>query len=163
MHALSEDAVRASLLNATVRERKALVLPPGFPDLPWDDLDHLGWRDPRQPLTGYVVALVDGAPAGVLLRQAERTPRARAQCSWCEDVQLPNDVVFFSARRAGDAGRRGDTVGTLVCAGFECSRNVRRMPVLAYPGFDREAERLRRIAALREHVDTFLRRIRDGG
>ncbi|GAA2073343.1 FBP domain-containing protein [Pseudolysinimonas kribbensis] len=162
MHALSEDAVRASLLNASLREHTALALPPGFAELPWPDLDYLGWRDPKQPLTGYVVALVDDEPAGVLLRQAERAPRARAQCSWCDDVQLPNDVAFFSARRAGHAGRRGDTVGTLACAGFECSRNVRRMPVLAYPGFDREAERLRRIDALREHVGAFLRRIRDG-
>lgn len=162
MHALSERAIRASLLNASHRERTTLALPPGFADLPWADLEYLGWRDPKQPLTGYAVALVDDEPLGVLLRQAERTPRSRAQCSWCEDVQLPNDVVFFSARRAGDAGRRGDTVGTLICAGFECSRNVRRMPALAYPGFDREAERRRRIAALGERVTMFVRRIRDG-
>ncbi|MFW8746237.1 FBP domain-containing protein, partial [Mesorhizobium japonicum] len=80
-------------------------------------------RDPKLPQLGYVVAEVDGRPVGMLLRQAERGPRARAQCSWCEDVQLPNEVVFFAARRAGEAGRRGDTLGSLVCAHFECSVN----------------------------------------
>lgn len=161
MHPIAAELLRDSLLNASKRERSSLLLP-DLTSVPWDRLDYLGWRDAKQPLLGAVVAEVDGSPAGVLLRQAERTPRSRAQCSWCEDVQLPNDVVFFSAKRAGEAGRRGDTVGILVCANFECSANVRRLPPLAYTGFDREAERRRRIAALRDHVAAFIRAVRDG-
>lgn len=80
---------------------------------------------------------------------------ARAQCSWCRDVRLPNDVVFCSAKRAGSAGRSGNTVGTLVCEDFECSQNVRRLPVLAYEGYDLEAARLRRIDELRLHAAAF--------
>lgn len=146
--------LRDAFVNVTLRERKAIVLP----DEPeWENVDYLGWRDPKLPQLGYVVAEVDGRPVGMLLRQAERGPRARAQCSWCEDVQLPNEVVFFAARRAGEAGRRGDTLGSLVCAHFECSVNVRRRPALAYVGFDVEAERQRRIASLQERVTAFLR------
>lgn len=156
MHAITEAAVRASFVNVSLRERKELRVP-STPD--WDRLDFLGWRENAHPLLGFVVGLVDGDPLGVLLQQAERTPRARAQCSWCEDVQLPNDVVFFSARRAGAAGRKGDSIGSLVCAGFECSTNVRRLPTLAYVGYDREAERMRRIAVLRQNVANFLRRV----
>ena len=158
MHALTAERLRDSFVNTTVRERKAIPLPL-VDDPGWSALDYLGWRDPKRPQLGFVVAEVDGRPLGLLLQQAERTPRARAQCSWCEDVQLPNDVVFFSARRAGDAGRRGDTLGTLVCAHFECSANVRRLPPLAYTGFDREAERDRRIASLQERVTAFARRV----
>jgi hypothetical protein len=162
MNPFSEDSIRASFLNASLRERKALVLPADLDAVPWQDLDYLGWRDPKLPLLGYVLAEVDGEPAGVLLRQAQRTPRGRAQCSWCEDVQLPSPVAFFGAKRAGEAGRSGNTVGTLVCANFECSVNVRRRPTLAYVGFDRDAERVRRIEALRTNVTNFVRNVRDG-
>jgi hypothetical protein len=158
MHPFTADAIRASFLNVSQRERKAIPLP-DLDTVDWDKLDFLGWRDPKQPLLGYVVADVDGEPAGILLRQAE-PPRARAQCSWCEDVQLPHPVVFFSAKRTGEAGRRGDSIGTLVCAGFECSANVRKLPTLAYLGFDREAERERRILALQEHVANFVGNLR---
>jgi hypothetical protein len=159
MHALDEARVRASFVNASRRERGDALLP-DLADVAWDDRDYLGWRDPKQPLLGYVVADLADGPVGVLLRQAERTPRARAQCSWCEDVRLPNDVVFFAAKRGGAAGRRGDTLGTLVCANFECSINVRRTPPLAYEGFDRDAEIARRIASLQQRVRDFAERVR---
>jgi hypothetical protein len=159
MHALDEARIRASFVNASRRERTDVLLP-DLADIPWDARDYLGWRDPKQPLLGYVVVALDDGPVGVVLRQAERAPRARAQCSWCEDVRLPNDVVFFSAKRAGAAGRRGDTLGTLVCANFECSVNVRRTPPLAYEGFDREAEIERRIASLQQRVSDFAERVR---
>lgn len=159
MHAFSESAIRDSFINASLRERQALQLPAPVDQIEWDRIDYLGWRDKKSPNLGYVVVDLDGEPVGLLLRQAEARPRARAQCSWCEDVQLPNDVVLFSTKRAGAAGRKGDTVGTLVCADFECSVNVRRRPTLAYVGFDIEAERQRRIAALREHVANFARNV----
>ena len=161
MHTFDEAQLRASLLNASQRERQNMS-PPELGVVPWDALDYLGWRDRKQPQLGYVVVDLDGEAVGAILRQAETAPRFRAQCSWCEDVQLPNDVVFFSAKRAGSAGRNGNTLGTLVCANFECSANVRRRPALAYIGFDLEAERQRRISSLREHAMEFVRRIRDG-
>ena len=105
---------------------------------------------------------LDDEPVGILLRQTDARPLSRPQCSWCNDVQLPNDVVMFAAKRAGDAGRRGDTVGILVCENFECSVNVRKLPPSAYLGFDREAARDRRIEALRANVTEFARSVRDG-
>ncbi|MDR6198298.1 hypothetical protein QE374_000207 [Microbacterium sp. SORGH_AS428] len=160
MTPLDDARIRASFVNASLRERKAVLLPPTLETVSWDDMDYLGWRDPKQPKTGYAVTEIEGTPVGVILREADSRPRTRAQCAWCNDVELPNEVVLFVARRAGDAGRRGDTVGTLVCAGFECSRNVRRLPPSAYLGFDREAARERRIHALRENVTAFLRDVR---
>lgn len=162
MHPISEAALRASFINASLRERQNLTLPTEFASLDWASLDYLGWRDRKSAQLGYVVAELDGEPVGIMLRQADAKPRARAQCSWCEDVQLPNEVVLFSAKRAGSAGRNGNTVGTLVCSNFECPANVRRRPPLAYVGFDLEAEKLRRIEALREHVANFVRNVRDG-
>jgi len=154
MHALTEAQIRASFVNVSQRERSGLAVP-DLASLDWDRVDHLGWRHPKSPLLGFVVVPLDDRLVGIALRQAEARPRSRAQCSWCEDVTLPNDVVFFSARRAGAAGRRGDTVGTLVCANFECSRNVRQPPPPAYLGFDIEAARLARIESLRERTRAF--------
>jgi hypothetical protein len=155
MLSLDEKTVRASFVNASRKEVSDLTLPAGFAELDWDRLDYLGWRDPKIGRRAYIVAVVDGAPVGILLRQTDASPRTRAQCSWCQDVTLPNDVVAFSARRAGPAGRNGDTVGTLICSNFECSVNVRRPAPMAYIGFDVDAAREERIATLRERAASF--------
>ena len=157
MIALTASTVRSSFVNVSLRERKAIVLPDDLAARDWDRLDYFGWRDAKSPLLGFVVAEVDGLPVGLQLRQAEQPIRSRPQCSWCSDVTLPNDVVFFSARRAGRAGKAGDSVGTLLCAGFECSTNVRRLDPPAYLGHDAAAARARRIETLRAHVEGFFR------
>ena len=162
MHALTEAQIRASLINVTQSERKNLTLPAEFGDTPWSAMDFYGARDRKLALVGYVVAVLDDEPTGLLLRQAESKPRSRAQCSWCADIHLPNDVLLFTAKRVGDAGRRGDTVGTLACDRFQCNANVRKLPPLAYTGFDREAARAARITAMRANVEAFVRDVRDG-
>ena len=156
MRPIDERAIRASFLNASRKEVADLTLPTGFPELDFDRLDLLGWTDPRLPRRAYVVAWVDDEPVGVLLQRAEQRLLAKAQCSWCEDVTLRGDVQLFVARKAGAAGRRGDTVGTLVCSDFGCSRRVRILPPLAYQGYDRELARDLRIVRLQEHVAAFL-------
>jgi hypothetical protein len=70
-------------------------------------------------------------------------------------VRLPNDVVLYAAKRVGAAGRKGDTVGVLVCEEFQCSVNVRRTPPVASLGFDVEAARQERIRALRDRSAGF--------
>lgn len=162
MLSFSDAQIRASFINASLRERNDALLPVDLDSLDWNNLDYLGWRDRKFAGMSYVVADVDGEPVGLLLRQADGMPRTRPQCSWCEDVQLPNDVVLFTAKRAGKAGRNGNSVGTLVCSNFECSTNVRKRPTLAYLGFDLEAERQRRIGVLQAHVRAFVLDVRDG-
>ena len=156
---ISDAQIRASFVNASVRERNTLTLPDGFAELDWERRDFLGWRDRKLPNVAYVVAEVDGELVGVMLKRAEGRMRSRPQCAWCEDVHLPNDVLFFIARRAGRAGRKGDTLGTLVCADFQCSANARKRPPTAYIGFDVEAARDRRVEALRENVLGFIRAV----
>ena len=155
MLSLSEKDIRASFVNASRKEITDLNLPAEFAELDWQRLDYLGWRDRKIARRAYVVVPVDGQPVGILLRQVEGGMRSRAQCSWCHDVTLPNDVAFYGAKRAGAAGRNGNTVGTLICADFECSANVRKTPPMAYIGFDVEGARLERIASLRERAAAF--------
>lgn len=162
MFALTAKAIRSSFINVSLRERNSLVVPADLGDVDWSARDYYGWRDPKTPLLGFIVAEVDGEAVGLQLRQADQATRTRPQCSWCCDVTLPNEVVFFAAKRAGKAGRAGNTVGTLLCSGFECSRNVRRLDPPPYLGFDAAAARDRRIATLQANVDAFFRDLRDG-
>src|SRR4051794_2073682 len=129
---ISEQQLLGAFVNASRKETSLITLPDGFDALAWESLDFLGWRDQKLPRRAYaVIPTLDDELVGILFQQAEAAPRARAQCSWCQDVQLPNEVVFLSAKRAGPAGRKGDTIGTLVCERFQCSKNVRRLPPLA--------------------------------
>ncbi|MCS5722138.1 FBP domain-containing protein [Herbiconiux sp. CPCC 203407] len=178
MQPLDEKTLRASFVNTSRKELSDLTLPDGFETLDFARLDYLGWRDRRIARRAYAVVPVgpdgdDGAGPGstgsagvpeligVMLKQAEASPRTRAQCSLCQDVQLPNDVVLFSARRSGPAGRNGNTIASLVCSSFECSTNVRKLPATAYVGFDVEAARTDRIASLRTRVAAFARAVLD--
>lgn len=162
MRPLDERAIRASFINASRKEVSDLTLPKDFAELDFERLDVLGWNDPKLPRRAYVVAWVDDEPVGVLLQRAEQRLLAKAQCTWCEDVTLRGDVQLFVARKAGPAGRKGDTVGTLICSDFACSRNVRMLPPLAYQGYDRELARDLRVERLREHVAAFLREVSGG-
>ncbi|MCL2516222.1 MAG: FBP domain-containing protein [Microbacteriaceae bacterium] len=155
MQPLTEQQIRASFVNASLRERNSVTMP-DLAALDWDQLDFLGWRDRKIDNAGYVVAWVDGAPVGIMMRTGNGRTRTRPQCSWCEDIHLPNEVVMFSAKRAGQAGRNGNTVGILACAGFECSANVRKRPSLAYVGFDVDAAREERIETLRDNITRFV-------
>jgi hypothetical protein len=152
---LNDPAIRASFVNATRKELADITLPPGLADLNWERLDYLGWRDPKFAKRAYVVVPVGDRLVGVVLKQADADPRKRAQCAWCQDVTLPNDVVIYGARRAGHGGRNGNTLATLVCENFECSTNVRKLPPVAYLGFDVEAAREERILGLRERAAAF--------
>ncbi len=160
MQPIDGALVRATFVNVSKRERASIPVPDL--DLDWSRLEYLGWRDPKRPRVGFVVAEVDGEHVGVALQRTEASARTRPQCSWCEDVSLPNHVVSFNARRAGDAGRKGDSVSTLVCAAFECPVNVRTPPATRPAGFDVETSTARRIAALVAHVEGFVRVVRDG-
>lgn len=159
MRPATENLIRTSFINASRKEVKDMTLPTSFGELTeaeWSDLDYYGWRDPKFPKRGYaLIPRIDAEPVTVAFRQAEASPQSRAMCDWCRDVRLPNDVVFWSAKRVGDAGRRGNTVGTLICRDFECSHNVRNDPPPAYEGFDAVAARVQRIEDLQLRLTNF--------
>ena len=158
---ITAATIRSCFVNATKKELADLVLP-DLPETDWDRLDYLGWRDPKLSKRAYIVVPLAQGPVGIVLKQAEASPRTRAQCSWCQDITLPNDVVLYGARRSGSAGRNGNTVGTLICSDFECSSNVRKLPPSAYIGFDVEAARTRRIETLRTRSTDFATGIVEG-
>jgi len=163
MTPLTEQQIRASFVNASRKEVSDAAFPTDFAQTRFEALDYFGWHDRKLARRSYVVAEVDGRPVGVVLRQADARPLTRPQCSWCSDVNLTNDVVFYSAKRAGAAGRNGDTIGTLICADFGCSATVRKLPPMAYIGFDAEAARIDRIRELQLHAEAFAREVAHTG
>jgi hypothetical protein len=153
---LSEKTIRASFTNATRKEAASLTLPADFDTIDWDRLDYLGWRDPKFEHRAYaIVPSLDGDPVGILLRHPRAAARKKAQCSWCSDTSIPNPVIMYSAKRSGESGRNGNTVGVLVCEDFQCSSNARRPPIPWHEGFDVEAERRQQIEELRLRVAAF--------
>jgi len=156
---LDTTTIKTTFVNASRKVVADITLPADLATIDWAQLDYLGWIDPKMKRRSYAVVPVDGEPVGIVLRQADASPPRRAQCSWCRDVKLPNDVVLYSAQRAGPAGRNGDTVAIWICAEFQCSVNVRKLPSMAYIGFDVDAARQERISMLQERSAGFVTEI----
>lgn len=132
MRPLTEEELRDTFVNAAPDERRVMAPPYDFMLTDWDLIDFLAWRDPRTRGRGYLVAEVDGEPVGVVLRAAEGRSGARsAICNLCRTMQPADQVSLFTARRAGDAGMDGDSVGTYICADLSCHENVRLAAPLA--------------------------------
>ena len=125
--ALTEQQVRRSFLDCSQGEAKGLTLPKDFADLEWAALELLGWRDPKAPLRGYLVVETDQRPVGIAVRAAESRMSARTtvMCLLCQTTQGGDAVSLFTAKRAGAAGRNGNTVGTYMCADLGCADRAR--------------------------------------
>ena len=161
METLSESTIRKSFVNATRSEVAAMNLPIGFESINWDALDQLGWRDHKMPQRAYLVLPVDGRIRGILLRAPELSApkNRRVMCALCQDVFSEDEVFLYVARRAGQRGRDGNTVGTLIHADFTCSANVRAevAPTPIHPDPDLVvAERTR---GLQERTEQFARNV----
>ncbi|MPQ99555.1 FBP domain-containing protein [Modestobacter sp. I12A-02628] len=127
MRALTEKEIRRSFVNCSRSEAAGLTLPRDLDDVPWEDREYLGWRDPKAPLRGYAVLWHDDGPVGIALRAAESSMSSRtaAMCLLCQSTLSGGEVSLFTARRSGPAGRNGDTVGQYICADLQCSQRIR--------------------------------------
>jgi hypothetical protein len=132
---VSADEIRRSFVNSSKSQVKAMTLPPGFTELPWESLDYLGWRDPKAPNRGYLVVRRDAGTTGIAVNtQASGAPRRGAGlCDLCNTAHPVTDVALFAARLAGSAGRAGNTVGLYICADLACSLYLRGLRELDVP------------------------------
>lgn len=129
MRPLTEAEVRACFVNADADELRVMEMPHDFLLIDWDYLDFVAWRDPSAGRRGYVLIPHEGSVVGVVLRISEPGRARSGMCNVCHTMQPGNQVALFSARRAGEAGARGDSVGTYICADLSCHDAVR----LAHP------------------------------
>lgn len=159
MRAFTQHEILAALHGATRSEIKRVSFDEDFDNVNFDRLEYYGWRDRKIPRRAYIVVEAADGPLALLLTRAEGKPRGRAMCSWCNDVNLTNEVVLYTVRRSGAAGRRGATRGALVCNNFGCSRNARQLPPAFHKATDLDAIRADRIADLRRRVTGFVNEI----
>jgi hypothetical protein len=162
VEALDEGAIRASFVNCSKGEARRLSLPAKLADVEWEDLDFLGWRDPKAPANAYLVLPRDGKLVGLAMRAA--TPNAsqlkRSLCALCMTTHSASDVTLFAARRTGNAGKLGNTVGTYICADLACSLYLRGKRRPSTPTFrptstvDDDVTRM--MASLNKFVDEVL-------
>ncbi|MEU5366511.1 FBP domain-containing protein [Streptomyces sp. NPDC005925] len=127
MRPLTEQDVRASFINCSKGEAKRLAVPRDLGERPWEDLDFLGWRDPGAPDRSYVVVERDERLVGVAMRfqPAQRGLLHRSMCSLCLTTHPRGGVALMTARKAGPAGREGNSVGVYMCTDLACSLYLR--------------------------------------
>jgi hypothetical protein len=81
-------------------------------------------------------------------------------CLLCHTVQTADAISLFTARRVGEAGRNGNTVGTYICANLGCSDRV-RTEIPPWLQLRDPAEVVaERSAELRERAEGFLAAVR---
>lgn len=157
MTPLTPPQVRKAFVNLTKGEASRVNLPVSLDEQPWEDLDYLGWRDPKAPQRAYLVAEHGGrlSAVGLRLSQESRGPR-KTMCSLCLTV---GDVALMVAPRAGRAGQAGHSVGTYICANLECSLFVRNKRRVATPVTYETLSTEQKVARLTANLDAFLARV----
>jgi hypothetical protein len=155
---LSESEIRASFVNCSKGEAKRLQVPRDLDGLPWDDLDYLGWVDPRSPARRHLVAELDGTTYGLVLRANEARVARRSMCSLCITVQS-GGVSLMVAPRAGRAGQQGNSLGTYICSDLACSLYVRGRRSTGTPGVHETLTVEQRAARLVTNLEAFVRQV----
>ncbi|MET8682370.1 FBP domain-containing protein [Streptomyces sp. NPDC004647] len=127
MKAANELDIRASFVNCSKGEAKRLAVPRDLTQRPWEDLDFLGWRGLSAPERSYLVTEYDDRLIGVALRfpSQQRGYLHRSMCSLCLTTHPGNGVSLMTARKAGQAGRQGNSIGVYMCSDLACSLYVR--------------------------------------
>ncbi|MGW7267450.1 FBP domain-containing protein [Streptomyces sp. NPDC054842] len=127
MRPLTEQDIRTSFINCSKGEAKRLAVPRDLDERPWEHLDFLGWRDPGAPDRSYLVTEHAGRLVGVTLRfpSSRRGLLHRSMCSLCLTTHPGSGVSLMTARKAGAAGREGNSVGVYMCTDLACSLYVR--------------------------------------
>lgn len=157
MTPVTEAQVRKAFINLTKGEASRVNLPAELGAQPWDDLDYLGWRDPKAPQRAYLVAEHAGTLRGVGLRlsQEARGPR-KTMCSLCFTV---GDVSLMVANRAGRSGAAGNSVGTYICTDLACSLYLRGKRKVTTPITHETLSVEQKVARLATNLDTFVGRV----
>jgi hypothetical protein len=126
---LSPAEIRKSFVNASRSEIERMPMP-GLHEVIWEDREYLGWRDQQAHQRGYLVHVNGDRAIGIVLRASEFSlqPGISAMCSLCRITRPSDQVTLFSAPRAGQAGRDGNTIGTYICDELACSHLIRILP-----------------------------------
>ncbi|AWB93110.1 FBP domain-containing protein [Aeromicrobium chenweiae] len=156
------SALRSAFINSSRSKAASMSLPKPWPPARADELDFLGWIDPKAPQRAYLA--IAPAPLHDLTCVELRLPSSPARrskqtmCDLCQTPDAPDGSLLMVAPRAGARGRSGDTVGLYICSDFACSIRARR-PLKAHERSVTGAPDTR-VEALVERVTAFVDRVR---
>ncbi|MCC3767907.1 FBP domain-containing protein [Streptomyces sp. UNOC14_S4] len=125
MRELGEQEIRDSFINCSKGEAKRINLPRDLGERPWEELDFLGWTDPGAPDRSYLVTERDGKLVGVTLRLSANRGYRPNLCSLCYTGHTRGGVCLMAARKAGKAGKEGNSYGIYICSDLACSLYIR--------------------------------------
>ncbi|MFI8962852.1 FBP domain-containing protein [Streptomyces sp. NPDC053493] len=167
MEPLTDKQIRASFVNCTKGDAARMKLPLDFAELPWDDLDFLGWVDPGAPLRAHLVVPRPDGPVGVTLRvpAVGRTSAMKSSmCQICLTSHASSGVTLLVAPLAGVRGREGNTVGTYICADLACPLYVRgkRQPKLRGRRHEESLTVEEQVERMAANLDAFVNRVTTG-
>jgi hypothetical protein len=81
-------------------------------------------------------------------------------CSLCLTTHTSSGVALMTARRTGEAGRRGNTVGEYLCTDLACSLYTRgKKQAAGDPGLDETLAVADKIARTQTNLATFLAKV----
>lgn len=127
MESLTTAQIQQAFVNCSKRAAAAISVPP-LDDVAWPDLDFFAWRNPRMPERAYLAAWIGDELVAIELRSGSGRKVAAVRssmCDFCHTVHSAGAVRLFAAAKAGQAGRRGDTVGAYICTDLACSAYIR--------------------------------------
>ncbi len=161
---LTDKQIRSSFVNCTKGEAARLRLPLDFAELPWEDLDFIGWVDPGAPLRAHLVLPRADGPVGISLRvpSVSRTSAVKSSlCQVCLTGHASSGVTLLVAPLAGARGREGNTVGIYVCADLACPLYVRgkRQPKLRTGRYEESLTLDERLARMSGNLDAFVSKV----
>ncbi|MFH8576659.1 FBP domain-containing protein [Streptomyces zaomyceticus] len=167
VESLTDKQIRSSFVNCTKGEAARLKLPLDFAELPWKELDFLGWVDPGAPLRAHLVVPRADGPVGVTLRvpASGRTSAVKSSmCQVCLTGHASSGVTLLVAPLAGARGREGNTVGIYLCADLACSLYIRgkRQPKLRAGRHEESLTLDEQVARLTGNLDAFVDRVTSG-
>ena len=129
MDAPDPHALRQAFVNTSRSKAGSASLPSVWPPEHVQELDFIGWVDPKASRRAYLVVgpgtLDELVAVELRLPSASAVRRRQGMCDLCQTSDAPDGSLLMVAARAGSRGRSGDSVGLYVCADFECSRRAR--------------------------------------
>ncbi|MFE7354651.1 FBP domain-containing protein [Streptomyces sp. NPDC057543] len=167
MEPLSEKQIRSSFVNCTKGDAARLRLPLDFAELPWEELDFLGWVDPGAPLRAHLVLPRPQGVLGISLRipSVRRTSAVKSSmCQICLTGHASSGVSLLAAPLAGARGREGNTVGIYICGDLACPLYLRgkRQPKLRYGRYEESLTLGERLARMSDNLDAFVAKVTVG-
>ncbi|MEV0686766.1 FBP domain-containing protein [Nocardia sp. NPDC050378] len=125
MEPITEREIRASFVNCSKGDAKRLNVPRDLAERPWEDLDFLGWTDPSYAGRCYIAVPREGKLVSIALRHETGGSGKTQMCALCLTSHTGGGVSLMTANKAGESGRRGNTIGSYMCTDLACSLYAR--------------------------------------